>query len=283
MPELPEVEIIRRGLEHLTPGLTVAQVELLRPDCVASGAAGLSAGLAGQTLQSWQRRGKYLLGKLANGATWVVHLRMTGQLLWLTAPSPVTQHTRARFFFSQGQELRFVDQRTFGRLWWVAPGQEVRAVVTGLQGMGAEPWDCSVQDLYLKCQTSHRPIKAALLDQTWIAGLGNIYADECLFLSGIAPTTPCRDLCRTRIAGLHRAMIQVLETSIELGGTTFAHFRHVQGMNGHYLDHAWVYGRAGQPCRVCGTAIQRQKIAGRSSHWCPRCQASVLPVRPAKH
>ncbi|MEN9216221.1 MAG: DNA-formamidopyrimidine glycosylase [Gloeomargarita sp. HHBFW_bins_162] len=272
MPELPEVEIVRRGLVNLTPGLTITQVELLRPDCVAGNVEEFIAGLEQQHLQGWQRRGKYLLGQLDNGGTWVVHLRMTGQLLWLTAPQPVTKHTRARIFFAQGQELRFVDQRTFGKMWWVAPGQAITQVVPGLRAIGPEPWDCSVENLYLKCQTSQRPIKSALLDQTWIAGLGNIYADECLFLSGIDPTTPCRSLARPQMETLHRAIIQVLETSIEVGGTTFSHFRHVQGMNGHYLNQAWVYGRAGQACRVCGTPIHRRKIAGRSSHWCPRCQ-----------
>jgi formamidopyrimidine-DNA glycosylase len=279
LPELPEVEIVRRGLVNLTPGLAIVKIELLRPDCVAGEAQEFINGLEQQTLHHWQRLGKYLLGKLDNGGWWVVHLRMTGQLLWLTTPQPVGKHTRARMFFTGGSELRFVDQRTFGRMWWVPPGQEVTQVVTGLRGMGPEPWDCSVQDLYQKCQHSQRPIKTALLDQTWIAGLGNIYADECLFLSGIDPSTPCHDLSRPQIETLHQAIIQVLETSIQAGGTTFAHFRHVQGMNGHYLNQAWVYGRAGQPCRVCGTEIQRRKIAGRSSHGCPRCQ----PKRPTKH
>ncbi|APB34977.1 formamidopyrimidine-DNA glycosylase [Gloeomargarita lithophora Alchichica-D10] len=279
MPELPEVEIIRRGLVSLTPGLTIAEVELLRPDCVVGAAPEFTAGLCHQVLQDWQRRGKYLLGKLSNGGGWVVHLRMTGQLLWLTTPQPVTKHTRARIFFTGGQELRFVDQRTFGRLWWVAPGQALTQVVTGLQNLGLEPWDCSAEILYPKCQRTRRAIKSALLDQTWIAGLGNIYADECLFLSGIDPQTPCQDLSAPQVAQLHQAIVRVLETSIQAGGTTFAHFRHVQGMNGHYLDQAWVYGRAGQPCRVCGTAIQRQKIAGRSSHFCPRCQ----PKRLTRH
>ncbi len=279
MPELPEVEIIRRGLVNLTCGLTIDRVELVRPDCVAGEPAEFSAGLTRQVLQSWQRRGKYLLGQLGNGGQWVVHLRMTGQLLWLPTPQPVGKHTRARIFLTTGAELRFVDQRTFGRFWWVAPGQVLTQVVTGLQKLGPEPWDCTVAYLYQKCQGTQRPIKSALLDQTWIAGLGNIYADECLFLSGLHPQTPSAWLSLAQVADLHRAIGQVLATSIALGGTTFAHFRHVQGMNGHYLNRAWVYGRAGQPCRVCGTLIQRCAIAGRSSHFCPRCQ----PNRLTKH
>jgi formamidopyrimidine-DNA glycosylase len=279
LPELPEVEIIRRGLVNLTSGFPIDRVELLRPDCVAGSPQDFMAGLCHQALEDWQRRGKYLLGKLTNGGQWVVHLRMTGQLLWLTTPQPVTKHTRARIFFSGGQELRFVDQRTFGRLWWVAPGDVLTQVVTGLQNLGPEPWDCAIDHLYQKCQGTQRPIKTALLDQTWIAGLGNIYADECLFLSGLDPQTPSALLSPAQVAHLHRGILQVLETSIQAGGTTFAHFRHVQGMNGHYLNQAWVYGRAGQPCRVCGTVIQRQKIAGRSSHFCPHCQ----PKRLTRH
>ncbi len=272
LPELPEVEIVRRGLGNLTPGLAIDEIELLHPDCVAGSAADFLAGLRHQTLVAWQRRGKYLLGQLHNGGWWVVHLRMTGQLLWLTTPQPLAKHTRARIVFQGGQELRLLDQRTFGRLWWVAPGQPLNQVVTAFQRMGPEPWDCSVAYLHTQCQQSRRPIKSALLDQTWVAGLGNIYADECLFLSGLHPQTPCAHLSLAQVGKLHQAMLQVLETSIRAGGTTFAHFRHIQGMHGHYLDQAWVYGRAGQPCRVCGTPIQRQKIAGRSSHSCPRCQ-----------
>jgi formamidopyrimidine-DNA glycosylase len=279
LPELPEVEIIRRGLVHLTCGLTIDQVELLRPECVVGSSQEWCAGVTHQVLQTWQRRGKYLLGALGNGGQWVVHLRMTGQLVWLPNPQPVTPHTRVRIFFRSGQELRFVDQRTFGRFWWVAPGQELTQVVSGLRTMGPEPWDCNGAMLYQQCQRTRRPIKAALLDQTWIAGLGNIYADESLFLSGLHPHTPAAWLAPADLDRLHQAILHVLTTSIALGGTTFAHFRHVQGMNGHYLHQAWVYGRAGQPCRVCGTTIQRQKIAGRSSHFCPCCQ----PKRLTRH
>ncbi|MCS6782155.1 MAG: DNA-formamidopyrimidine glycosylase [Gloeomargarita sp. SKYBB_i_bin120] len=273
MPELPEVEIVRRGLAHLTLGQPIREVVLLRPDCVAGCASALQRELVGQALDQWERRGKYLLGRLGNGGRWVIHLRMTGQLLWLPQPQPITKHTRARVWFQNGAELRFVDQRTFGRWWWVPPGQAVTDVVTGLRGLGPEPWDCDVDILWRRCQQTHRPIKTALLDQTWIAGLGNIYADESLFLSGIRPQTPCAQLAYDQVARLHQAICRVLEASIALGGTTFSHFRHVQGMNGHYLDQAWVYGRAGQPCRVCGTPIHRSRIAGRSSYWCPRCQA----------
>ncbi|MCS7225436.1 MAG: DNA-formamidopyrimidine glycosylase [Gloeomargarita sp. SKYB31] len=272
MPELPEVEIVRRGLDNLTPGLVISDVMVLRPDCVVGSPGSLQQGLSGQTVGAWRRRGKYLIGQLANDGHWVIHLRMTGQLLWITNSQPLAVHTRARVFFDNGAELRFVDQRTFGRWWWVPPGQAITEVVTGLQPLGPEPWECTTAALFHRCQSTSRPIKTALLDQTWIAGLGNIYADESLFLSGIHPRTPCNQLSAQRVEQLRHAIIKVLETSIALGGTTFSHFRHIQGMNGHYLDQAWVYGRAGQPCRVCGTVIQRTKIAGRSSHWCPRCQ-----------
>ncbi|MEN9207856.1 MAG: DNA-formamidopyrimidine glycosylase [Gloeomargarita sp. GMQP_bins_120] len=272
MPELPEVEIIRRGLDQLTPGRVITDVVLLRPDCVVGSPYALQQGLRGQRIRVWRRRGKYLLGELTNGGHWVIHLRMTGQLFWLTDPQPLTAHTRARVFFDGGTELRFVDQRTFGRWWWVPPGKKVTDGVAGLESLGPEPWDLDLEAFFRRCQSTSRSIKTALLDQRWVAGLGNIYADEGLFLGGIRPQTPCCHLSREQVARLRQGVIQVLKTSIALGGTTFAHFRHVQGMNGHYLDQAWVYGRAGQPCRRCGTVIQRTKIGGRSSHWCPRCQ-----------
>ncbi|MCV3215495.1 DNA-formamidopyrimidine glycosylase, partial [Plectonema radiosum NIES-515] len=203
-----------------------------------------------------------------------VHLRMTGQLLWVHRDEPLHKHTRVRLFFGSEQELRFVDQRTFGKIWWVPPGVAVESIITGLQKLGLDPFstEFTVEYLASKLQNRRRPIKTALLDQSVVAGLGNIYADEALFLSGIRPETLCIDLKTEQIERLRSHIIQVLETSIAAGGTTFSNFLNIKGVNGNYGGVAWVYNRAGEPCRVCGTAIERIRLGGRSSHFCIQCQ-----------
>jgi formamidopyrimidine-DNA glycosylase len=200
---------------------------------------------------------------------------MTGQFLWMNAPAEPCRHTRVRIWNPQGQELRFVDMRSFGEMWWVPPGEPLESVMTGLRRLGPEPFSSafSPQHLAAKLAGSHRPIKTALLDQALVAGVGNIYADESLFISRISPHTPGSELKPAQLERLHQALVEVLQTSIGVGGTTFSDFRDLTGTNGNYGNAAWVYRRGGQPCRVCGTAIRRDKLSGRSSHWCPNCQA----------
>lgn len=199
---------------------------------------------------------------------------MTGQLLWLDQDDPLQKHTRVRLFFPNNRELRFVDQRTFGQMWWVPPSVAPETIITGLKQLGPEPFsdEFSLEYLVDKLQNRQRSVKAALLDQTLVAGVGNIYADEALFLSGIRPDTLCAALQEEQIERIHTSLIQVLQASIEAGGTTFSNFLNVQGVNGNYGGVAWVYGRTDEPCRACGTAIIRLKLAGRSSHFCPKCQ-----------
>lgn len=281
MPELPEVETVRLGLEQTTLGQTITDVEVLLPRTLASPNCldQFRAGLQGQMILAWQRRGKYLLAQLGQGAgptvAWLgVHLRMTGQLLWVAPSLPLQKHTRVRFFFKGDKELRFVDQRTFGQIWWVPPGQTLTGVITGLQNLGPEPFspEFSANYLYRQLQRSQRPIKNALLDQVLVAGLGNIYADESLFLGKISPLQRCCDLEPEVVERLHRAVIDVLASSLEAGGTSFSTFLDVKGVNGNYGGEAWVYNRTGQPCRVCGQVIQRLKLGGRSTHFCRSCQ-----------
>lgn len=208
-------------------------------------------------------------------AGWLgVHLRMTGQLLWVDQSESVQTHCRVRLFFDDGRELRYVDQRTFGRLWWIPPDQPVESVMTGLQKLGPEPFSAafSVDYLTAALKGRQRPIKNALLDQRLVAGIGNIYADEALFMSGIRPKVACSRLGKKRVARLHAAIVKVLTTSIESGGTTFSDFRDIHGTNGNYGGVAWVYGREGEPCRICGCEIVRLSLAGRSAHYCPKCQ-----------
>ncbi len=280
MPELPEVETVRRGLEHHTLQQEWLRVEVVRPRLVSSPPDPdlFSLALRGTHVQTWQRRGKYLLATLAHGddspaGVWGVHLRMTGQFLWLVGSIDPCRHTRARFWCAEG-ELRFVDTRSFGQMWWIPAELEPGRVIHGLSRLGPEPFATDFDGPYLRQRLAHsrRAIKTALLDQTLVAGVGNIYADESLFAAGIRPQTPAHQLDADRLDRLRQALQAVLRDSIAAGGTTFSDFRHVSGLNGQYGAQSWVYRRAGQPCRRCGEPIQRERLGGRSSHWCPRCQ-----------
>jgi formamidopyrimidine-DNA glycosylase len=304
MPELPEVETVCRGLNQVTLGHKILGGEVLLDRAIASSVSlpEFLAGITDQVISQWHRRGKYLLAELrglGHGeikekyhpllpdskspivcaqsplSNWlVVHLRMTGQLLWLDREDALQKHTRVRFFFEGGKELRFVDQRTFGKIWWIPSGQDVKEFVSGLKAMGPEPFSpqFSVDYLAQQFKGRQRPIKTALLDQCAIAGLGNIYSDEALFLAGVRSTTPCSALTLDQIQRLHKAIVQVLDKAINEGGTTFSNFLNVEGTNGNYGGVAWVYRRTGEPCRVCHTPIQRIKLGSRSTHFCPQCQ-----------
>ena len=280
MPELPEVETVRRGLERQLQQFSIARIEVLRARAVAwpPDPELFCDALRGCRVGAWQRRGKYLIAALEQAGEpaghWGVHLRMTGQFLWLEQPGEPCSHTRVRVWNNAGAELRFVDTRSFGQMWWVPPGQPPEAVITGLQKLGPEPFSeaFSASHLAQRLAGSSRPIKSALLDQSLVAGVGNIYADESLFLSGIAPHTASGRIGLAQLNTLHRALVDVLHTSIGAGGTTFSDFRDLTGTNGNYGNAAWVYRRGGEPCRVCGTPIRRDRLGGRSSHWCPQCQ-----------
>lgn len=286
MPELPEVETVRRGLNQLTLNQIILGGDVLLHRTVAYpvSVTEFINGLTGAAIAQWHRRGKYLLAELVpiplqpptpNPPAWLgVHLRMTGQLLWLRQDEPLQKHCRVRLFFEHQRELRFVDQRTFGHLWWVPPGVPPETIMTGLVRLGPEPLspEFSVEYFASQLYNRQRPIKNALLDQAIVAGIGNIYADEALFLSNIPPEALCSQLKPRHIKRLHGAIAQVLQDAIEAKGTTFSDFRDVEGINGNYGHVARVYGRDGQPCRTCATPIVRVKLAGRSAHFCPQCQ-----------
>jgi formamidopyrimidine-DNA glycosylase len=276
LPELPEVETVCRGLNKLTLGIKIQGGEVLLPRTLAYPVSSQDflQEIQNRKIDSWSRRGKYLLAHFQDcDACLGVHLRMSGQLLWLSQDINLHKHTRIRLFFANNQELRFVDTRTFGKIWWVK-GQETDAVITGLQKLGPEPFSPEFSEDYLaqKLEKSNRCIKTLLLDQGLVAGIGNIYADEALFKSGIHPTAIASSLNLKEISGLRTAIITILEKAIASGGTTFSDFLNIMGVNGNYGGVAWVYGRKGKPCRVCETPIEKLKINGRSSHFCPNCQ-----------
>ena len=276
MPELPEVETVRRGLNQLTLQQKIKGGEVLLKRSLAYpiSVSEFWSQLEGITIASWQRRGKYLIAQLSNSAFLGIHLRMTGQLLWVRQDDPLQKHTRIRIFIGEQHELRFVDIRTFGKVWLVPPKQEITEIITGLKKLGPEPFDSKFSDQYLaqKLSKTARSIKVVLLDQAIVAGIGNIYADEALFKSGIHPETAAQDLSFVQVKSLHKAIIEVLQTAIDKGGTTFSDFLNLLGVSGNYGDSALVYGRRGELCHLCGTTIQRIKLGGRSSHFCPQCQ-----------
>ena len=276
MPELPEVETVCRGLNQVTSRLTITSAKILLPRTLAypDSATTFEQGIKSEVIVNWHRRGKYLLAKLSH--SWLgVHLRMTGQLLWLDQDTPLHKHTRVRLFFADNQELRFVDTRTFGKFWWLPDNLAPETIITGLKKLGPEPFSPEFSDDYLlaKLAKSQRLIKTILLDQGLVAGVGNIYADEALFKSKIRPDAIACKLTTNQVKHLRLAIIEVLETAIALGGTTFSDFLQITGVNGNYGGEAWVYGRKDQPCRICGTAITKIKLGGRSSHFCSRCQS----------
>ncbi|MBD2139056.1 DNA-formamidopyrimidine glycosylase [Anabaena sp. FACHB-1237] len=276
MPELPEVETVKRGLnqltldQELTGGDVLLQRTIAYPFCINEFIDRVKESI----IVNWHRRGKYLLAELNQGSWLGVHLRMTGQLLWLNQDEPLHKHTRVRLFFGKQKELRFVDQRTFGQMWYVPKNTAIESIITGLGKLAVDPFSSEFTVTYLadKLQKSRRAIKTNLLDQSMVAGLGNIYADEALFKSGILPTTISANLQLSQIELLRTAIIEVLSASIAAGGTTFSNFLNVKGVNGNYGGEAWVYNRMGEPCKVCGNIIERIKLGGRSSHFCCQCQ-----------
>ena len=290
MPELPEVETVRRGLADRLVDFQIGQVEVCRERAIASpgGSALFIKMLCGMHVGSWLRRGKYLMASLhhdvaqpsadsepdPDGGWWGVHLRMTGQFQWHEAISSPCPHTRVRIWNKKDEELRFVDTRSFGQMWWVPPGNAPETIITGLQKLGPEPFSRTFNSSYLRkrLKGSKRPIKSALLDQSIVAGAGNIYTDESLFAARIRPHTPSGQLKKVELERLCNCLTEVLRVSIGAGGTTFSDFRDLEGINGNYGGQAWVYRRGGQACRICSTPIRRESLCGRGTHWCPNCQ-----------
>lgn len=273
MPELPEVETVRRQLAAALPGRPIAGVRVLLPRMLHGvSPEELARRLLGRRFTAVERRGKFLLLKLDDGATLIVHLRMTGRLTLSDGRERGGPYTRAVITFAGGGELRFSDQRTFGTWHYVAEG--AGAPPPGLVGMGVEPLsDSFTAEALAQLAFGRRtPIKALLLDQRRIAGVGNIYADEALFRAGVDPARPAGSLTAAEIERLHGAIRAVLEDALSKGGTTVRDYVNGEGTPGRFQDFLHVYGRAGQPCRRCGAAIARRKLAGRGTHSCPRCQ-----------
>ncbi len=199
---------------------------------------------------------------------------MTGQFKFLEKQILPCKHTRVRFFEKEGKELRFIDIRNFGQMWYVPLSKSVKEIVPGIKRLGPEPFSADFNSRYLKdyFRKKTRSIKSALLDQRTVAGVGNIYADETLFDAGINPKTESKNLNDNELKRICNSLVKILNISIGKGGTTFSDFRDLEGTNGNYGGQAWVYRRTGKSCKKCGEKILRDKICGRSTHWCPNCQ-----------
>ena len=291
MPELPEVETVRRGLEQKLNNFIIKKVEVCRDSTVAfpTKKEEFIKGLLNSLIYKWDRRGKYLIAQLKevqnentqfplensqNNGFLVVHLRMTGYFKFIENSTHPCKHTRIRFFDKNNNELRYVDVRSFGQMWWINKGLSLNKIIKGLGSLGPEPFSKDFDANYLKKVISKRTksIKAILLDQTIVAGIGNIYADESLYSAGISPFREARTIKKNELIKLKESIVTVLKKSIGSGGTTFSDFRDLEGENGNFGLQTNVYRRTGKECRKCGNLIERQKITGRSTHWCPKCQ-----------
>jgi formamidopyrimidine-DNA glycosylase len=282
MPELPEVETVRRGLTRLAVGRPIATVEVRHQRAVRrhpAGAADFAAALAGRTPTGVHRRGKYLWLPLDSGDALIAHLGMSGQLLLRPVGAGDEIHLRVRFTFADGgPELRFVDQRTFGGLSVSAGGAVLPPEIAHI---ARDPLDEQFDEVAFAAALRRRRVgvKTALLDQGLISGVGNIYADEALWRAGLHGQRRCDALSGPAVGRLLGHVRDVLAEAVDAGGTSFdALYVDVNGDSGWFERELSVYGREGRPCRRCGAAIRREPFANRSSFSCPRCQPR--PRRP---
>ena len=273
MPELPEVEHVARQLqtELVASRIVSARVSWAR-SIRGMDAREFEARVAGQAVTRVGRRGKHLLLYLDGGDVLVVHRRMSGNL-YLSPPAPEDPYTRVSFLLGDGRRLLYSDPRKFGRLALVSEPE----LVAEFASLGPEPLAPEFTPTVLaeRRARTNRAIKAALLDQTVVAGLGNIYADEALFRAGIHPLRPANGLTTEEVVALHSGIQGALTAGIAHGGTTFGRYRDAYNEAGTNLDYLDVYRRTGQPCRRCGTPIQRIVVAQRGTHFCPQCQPAA--------
>ena len=277
MPELPEVETVARGVNERLRGDRILEVWLSSyPQPFKNPPIEQAAGLEGRVILDVHRTGKHIVCELGDPdgtigdvptAQWIVHLGMTGRLLVTTPEGPVAAHTHARVTLASGREMRFVDPRRFGRLEFRELEQR-----EGFTGPGTEPMTVSKEAFARLFKGRKLAIKAALLNQSLLHGVGNIYADESLFRAGIRPKRMAGRLKRVELDRLHGVLQQVLTQAIELGGSSVSDYVDANGVRGFFqLEHR-VYMRTGQPCLVCGTPIRRIVVGGRSTHYCTVCQ-----------
>ena len=289
MPELPEVEVVTRGLNKFLTGKIFSNVVIHNPSSFPNDPQIVQSFLIGGRILSVRRRAKMIIIDVDSSYALVIHLKMTGQLVYRAQDQDQNwggghpnnsligelpdKSTRVEMLFDDGSKLFFNDQRKFG---WVKlfPDAEV-ANIKFMQTLGPEPLEMSftpkvfIQRVRTRARTN---IKAVILDQTVLAGVGNIYADESLFLAGIHTTRLVMNLTDKELTKLHIMILSVLQTSIDKGGSSSRNYVDATGAKGNYLDNAYVYGRTGLACRVCDSPIEKIRVAGRGTHFCINCQ-----------
>jgi formamidopyrimidine-DNA glycosylase len=277
VPELPEVETVRRDLVRALTGAVIASVTVTgRRTIRRQSAVEFTDALAGRTILGCRRHGKYLLVDLDDQRVLVIHLRMSGQLRYEPDPqSPLVTHTHVVIDLVGGAQLRFVDPRTFGEMF-VADDLDERGVPVELAGLGLDPLEHGVDPSTLAGLLARRrtALKAFLLDQSAIAGIGNIYGDEICFAAKLRPDRRTDSLSKAEVRRLSGAITDILAEAVELRGSTLrdARYRDVSGGEGGFQSHHFVYAREGKACLRCGRSIERTRIAGRSTHFCTKCQ-----------
>jgi len=272
MPELPEVETVRRGLEKWCVNRTITRVETLHPRATNPHSIAPLTSLKNIRISQISRRGKFLWFHLDRPHALVAHLGMSGQFRIQASGTADEKHLRVRITLDNHQELRFIDQRTFG---WLGLSNFDSEVPDLVKGIAPDIFDPAFERKALKkiLQKKRSEIKRVLLDQSVMSGVGNIYADESLWRAKIHPTTPCDEISPQKIESLLKAVESIMSKALVEGGTSFdSLYINVNGESGYFEHSLEAYGRTNRPCSRCGTPIQRIVIAARSSHFCPHCQ-----------
>ena len=277
MPELPEVESVRKGLNEIVVGETIDKVEVRWPRIIESPEQNVfSKRLMGQTIEEVRRRGKFLLFYFTDDVL-ISHLRMEGKYQLLVPGKDGrlprrSKHMHIIFHLKSGRKLVYHDVRKFGRMSLVEKGSEFEH--KSLKKLGPEPIKGAfkLEDMQEFLTRRTKAIKGVLLDQQMVVGLGNIYADEVLFHAKVHPVTPANRLTDAEEIRVHEATIQIMENAIQSGGTTIRTYQNAFGDEGSYQNHLKVYGKDGEACPNCGNAIEKIKVAGRGTHYCPVCQ-----------
>ena len=273
MPEMPELETIKRSLEPHIQGKRIKNINLLLSRQIKHPTPGEFVNrLLFRVIDRLERRGKYLILHMDNQISLVFHLRMTGQVCYCPPGAPEQKHARIVFHLNDGGSLVYADSRTLGTIYAMKPNELNQ--IKGLAELGPEPLSAEFTMEYLEkvCAGRQGAIKSFLLDQSVIAGLGNIYVDEALFLAGIHPIRTPASVTADELTRLYESINKVIADGINDGGTTFRDYRDGNGDKGSHQDNLFAYGRDGQPCRKCGTIMQKIRVGGRGTHFCPQCQ-----------
>lgn len=271
MPELPEVETTRRGIEPYVTGMRMTELIIRRYDLRQPVSDHITA-LEGRRIRAVTRRSKYLLFEIDDGSTLLIHLGMSGSLRVVEPEDAWKKHDHVGISMENGRQLRFHDPRRFGLVLRLMEKDPLSHAL--LKGLGPEPLEdaFTVDQLKAACAKRSAAIKLVIMDAKTVVGVGNIYASEALFRAGILPETPANKIPKPRLGKLVTAIREVLAASIIEGGTTLRDFLNSDGEPGYFKQSLFVYGRKGEPCRVCGTPILHAVLGQRATYWCPKCQ-----------